>query len=320
MPRPKISAFVIAYNRASILGTCLRALRFADELIVIDKSSTDGSRCIAEAYADDVLTVPWTPTVEETRTLALSLCRHEWILFMDDDECLSADAGHRIRTELDAPTGEIYELPLRHYILGRHDERAYYWPEHHVRLFRRGAVNFSRTVHAGIVRLSARVARFEASDGVCIHHLSHADAAGWIEKTNRYTSRPDRVGIKAGPEGFTAFAHQRIDHWMACTRDDTPNGYPAAVAVLRAVYDIVDAVKAWEAESGHTGTALFEQACALLDRTMLRGERAFSVPHADQQSAGNRPEADPHGTTPETLPHRRPIAGAGSAVADAQAT
>ena len=38
-----ISGFVIAYNRAPLLGTCLRSLRFVDELIVIDKSSTDDS-------------------------------------------------------------------------------------------------------------------------------------------------------------------------------------------------------------------------------------------------------------------------------------
>jgi glycosyltransferase involved in cell wall biosynthesis len=124
MPRAKISAFVIVFNRASILGTCLRALRFADELIVVDKSSTDGSRVIAGAYADDVITVPWTPTVEETRTLALSLCRHEWILFMDDDECLSASAEGYIRREIENPIADIYEIPLRHYILGRHDEGA----------------------------------------------------------------------------------------------------------------------------------------------------------------------------------------------------
>jgi glycosyltransferase involved in cell wall biosynthesis len=271
MPRAKISAFVIAFNRDTILGTCLRALQFADELIVVDKSSTDGSRAIAEAYADDVVTVPWTPTVEETRTLALSLCRHEWILFMDDDECLSAEAARLVCTELENPTADIYEFPQRHYIIGQHDERAYYWPEHQVRLFRRGAVSFSRTVHAGIVRHSDRVTRFAASDGVCIHHLSHPDVSGWIEKTNRYTSRPDRAGIKAGPEGFAAFAHERIDHWMARTRteapgDHAPGGYPAAVAVLRAIYDMVDAVKAWETETGLSGAGVFAQICVALDQ------------------------------------------------------
>jgi glycosyltransferase involved in cell wall biosynthesis len=263
---PKISAFVITCNRAQILGTCLRALRFADELVVVDKSSTDASRAIAEAYANQVLTVPWTPTVEETRTLAASLCRHEWILFMDDDECLSGDAAGHIRAELKNPTAEIYEFPLRHYILGRHDERAYYWPEHHVRLFRRGAVTFSPVVHAGIVRHSRNVGRFLADDGVCIHHLSHPDVAGWIEKTNRYTSRPDRAGMRIGPDGFAAFAHERIDHWMACTEDTTPDGYPAAAALLRAVYDMVDAVKAWEADNGMDGRALFQDVCQGLDR------------------------------------------------------
>jgi Glycosyl transferase family 2 len=277
MPRPRISAFVIVYNRANLVGTCLRGLAFADELIVVDKSSTDESRSIAAAYADDVVTVPWTPTVEETRTLALSLCRHEWILFMDDDECLSAAAANHIRTELAHPTAEIYEFPLRHYILGRHDERAYYWPEHHVRLFRRGAVTFCRTVHAGIVRHSENVARFAASDGVCIHHLSHPDVSGWIAKTNRYTSRPDRVGITAGPKGFAAFAHERIDYWMARTLDDAPGGYPAATALLRAVYDMVDAVKAWEAESGQDGGALFEQTCKVLDDAHECGEPGLLV-------------------------------------------
>ena len=292
MSRPKISAFVIAFNRAALLGTCLRALTFADELIVVDKSSTDGSRAIAETYADDVVTVPWTPTVEETRTLAASMCRHEWILFMDDDECLSAEAEGRILAELENPTADIYEFPLRHYILGQHDERAYYWPEHHVRLFRRGAVTFSRTIHAGIVRHSESVMRFSASDGVCIHHLSHPDVSGWIEKTNRYTSRADRMGIKAGPEGFAAFAHERIDHWMARGTDHTPDGYPAAVALLRAVYDMVDAVKAWETERGIDGTTLFEQTCLALDQAHPVGERLQRGPFANELSTNTGEEKE----------------------------
>jgi glycosyltransferase involved in cell wall biosynthesis len=60
--REKLSALVIAYNRAPIIGTCVRALGFADELIVVDKSSTDGTGAIAAQYADLVITVPWSPT------------------------------------------------------------------------------------------------------------------------------------------------------------------------------------------------------------------------------------------------------------------
>ena len=265
MPVAKISAFVICFNRADVLATCLRALRFADELIVVDKSSTDDSNAIARSIADRVVVVPWSPTVEETRALALSLCQHEWILFMDDDECLSAAAGRRIRAELENPQAAIYELALRHYILGCHDERAYYWPEHHVRLFRRGAISFCGTIHAGITRHAARVVRFPVEQGVCIHHFSNASVAGWIEKANRYTASPDRDGIKPGSEGLAAFAHQRIDHWFGRTDDDTADGYPAAAALLRAVYDLVDGLKAWEAARALDGSELLLLACARQD-------------------------------------------------------
>jgi glycosyltransferase involved in cell wall biosynthesis len=272
MPVPPISAFVICYNRADTIDACLRGLEFADELIVVDKASTDDTARIAKRHTDRVITMPWTPTVEETRRFALSLCRYDWILFMDDDECLRTGAAAWIRAELETPRADIYEFALRHYILGRHDERAYYWPEHHVRLFRRGAVTFADTVHAGITRHSDRVARLPADPDVSIHHFSNADVAGWIEKTNRYTAVRDRSGIKAGSEGLAAFAHQRIDHWFARTRDDAPAGYPAAAALLRAVYDMVDALKAWEAESGSNGADLLRDACRRLEAEYTRVE------------------------------------------------
>src|SRR3954469_17702893 len=110
--REKISAFVVSYNRAAVLGTCLRALRFADEIIVVDKFSTDDSFAVAGELADRVFTVPWSPTVEETRMFALSKCSHDWILFLDDDECLSPEAARFIQSELEAPRADVYALPL----------------------------------------------------------------------------------------------------------------------------------------------------------------------------------------------------------------
>jgi glycosyltransferase involved in cell wall biosynthesis len=255
--REKLSAFVIAYNRASLLETCLRAASFADELIVVDKSSTDESAAVAARYADRVEIVPWSPTVEETRAFALSLCRHEWILFLDDDEILSAETGPYSRNLLDNPDAEIFAIPLRHYVLGVHDERAYYWPEAHHRLFRKGAVEFVPTVHGGVALQTERTASIPADSGVCIHHLSYRDVASWIERTNRYTDRPDRVQVEGGTGNLIQFAHDRIDDWMRRTTDSSADDYPAAVALLRGIYDMVDRLKAWERERGLDGAELF---------------------------------------------------------------
>jgi glycosyltransferase involved in cell wall biosynthesis len=115
----------MACNRAALLGTCPRSLRFADELIVMDKSSTDDSPRIARRYADRVITVPWSPTVEETRNLALAQCRHDWVVFLDDDEMLSPEAITYLHAARDADAPDAVALPRRNWTLGAFDANAY---------------------------------------------------------------------------------------------------------------------------------------------------------------------------------------------------
>jgi len=261
-----ISGFVISYNRATLLETCLRSLRFVDELIVIDKSSTDRSRRIARRYADRVIMVPWSPTVEETRGLALAQCRHEWIAFLDDDEMFSPAAIEYLRAPRTVHGAEAVALPRRHWILGTFDADAYYWPEHQIRFFRRGSIEFGPIVHGGTELRTDRIERIAPESLIYVEHLSHADAHQWIERTNRYTSQPSRVRAESAAEDMIAFAHRRIDQWLALSRHSDRSDYAAAVAVLRAVYDMVDRVKAWEAERGLDGDDAFRARCAELNR------------------------------------------------------
>jgi hypothetical protein len=286
--RAKLSAVVVAYNRAPLIGTCLRGLGFADEVIVVDKSSTDATRAIAAPYADLVITVPWSPTVEETRAFAVAQCAHDWIICLDDDECLSTQAIRFIQEELTAPRADVYGLLQRHYILGTHDEAAYYWPEHQIRMFRRGTVTFNGTVHNGIEVHSDNVLRVSPDTGVAIHHLSHQDVAQWFEKTNRYTSRLDRERVADCGQSLARFAHDRIDHWLSRTGNASPGGYPEAVAVLRATYDLVDRLKTWEEERGVDAAVEFQRICACLDAGYTRlglvrdrsGQTVTAAPYA----------------------------------------
>jgi hypothetical protein len=297
----KLSALVVSFNRAGIIGTCLRALRFADEVIVVDKSSTDETPEIAARLADRVITVPWSPTVEETRAFAVAQCSHDWIVFVDDDECLSSEAVRFIQAEVAAPRADAYAFPRRHYILGVHDERAYYWPEHQICLFRRGAVEFNSTVHAGVVPRSDRMLVVAEDTGACIRHLSHQDVAQWLDKTNRYTSCADRARVEHAGDDLIGFAHARIDHWLERTRDAAPGGYPRAVALLRTTYDLIDRLKTWEEERGLDGPAEFARICAALDAgyaalpvtapragRLTRGCPALLPPGADAAQAALR--------------------------------
>lgn len=275
MTAHRISGFVVSYNRAALIEACLRSIRFVDQLIVIDKSSTDGTREIAARYADLLITAPWSPTVEESRAAALALCQHDRVVFLDDDELLSPEAIAFLRRRWSA--APVVELPLKHYVLGCFDPGAYYWPEYHPRAFRKGAVSFGATVHGGLRRHTDQVERPALDSGVCIHHLSHRDVAQWIEKTNRYTSHPDRVRCEADAADLIGFAHARIDHWLARGDVMDRNGYPAAVALLRAVYDVIDRVKVWEETRGGDGAALLSGQCEALCRAYDALERRTGI-------------------------------------------
>lgn len=262
-----ISGFVVSYNREAVIETCLRSIRFVDELIVVDKSSTDGSAAIARRYADRVVTVPWSPNVEETRALAYKECKGDFIVFLDDDECLSPEAMTFLKAEAAAPSADLYVLPCRHHILGRHDERAYYWPEAHVRAFRRGALEFMTIVHGGLRSLSENIRRLEPETGICFHNISHADTHEWIAKANRYTSIRDR-NLTVDAEGRASpvlLARRCIEHYAGLV----PEGgdvYLEAVAVLRALYTIIDGIKDWEQEQEATGAEMFDAFCLEMRR------------------------------------------------------
>jgi glycosyltransferase involved in cell wall biosynthesis len=257
---PTISAFVIAYNRAELLRACLRRVRFVDELIVVDKSSTDETPEVARELADRYELVPWSPVVEDTRAYAQSLCTGDWIICLDDDEVLSPTAPEGIAEVIArCPEADVFYIPIRHYILGRFDPRAY--PEElRPALYRRGMIEYPTAVHASAVVDQACRQQVKV-EGIWIDHLSHPDVAAYLEKTNRYTSQPNRSGLfTTDPAQLAMFARHRIG--LVAIGGDA---HVEAVGLLRAVYDIIDVLKRWE-ETQPNGHEAFRQFCQAIEQ------------------------------------------------------
>jgi hypothetical protein len=209
--------------------------------------------------------VPWSPTVEETRAFAVGQCRHDWVLLLDDDECLSIEAVRFIAEEMRAPRAEAYRLPRLNFILGRYDPRAWYGGDVALRLLRRDRVEFTPRVHDGMVIRTDQVFDVPLETGAHLLHFSHADSATWIEKTNRYTSQDERLRFRPAEAGLLHAAREALDRYAAASDLRTPDPYVEAVAVLRAVYDMVDEVKHWEAGLGETGAERFQAAMQALE-------------------------------------------------------
>lgn len=74
------------------------------------------------------------------------------------------------------------------------------------------------------------------------------------------------------------FAHRRIDHWLSHSRNSNRDDYPAAVALLRAIYDMVDRLKMWEADRGIDGAAAFRARCVQLELAYDDLETRLGIP------------------------------------------
>jgi glycosyltransferase involved in cell wall biosynthesis len=261
-----LSGVIITYNRIDVVETCLNAARIVcDELIVVDKSSTDGTAESGARIADRLITVPWSPAVEETRAYAMGYASGEWILRVEDDECLNAPALIFIAEQLKNPVAQVYNLPIRHYILGRHDPEALYCLEGRPCLFKKGTMRWSARVHGGVEVLAPQHIVLDRPGGPAIEHFSHRDTSSWIEKANRYTSCPDRCLFQTHDDVTPVRMMEIMKKFMRKVPLND-NGYKTAVASLRAVYGIIDAVKHWEEVNGIDGAKAFREACDRLNR------------------------------------------------------
>lgn len=94
MTRPAISLCMIVKNEVHHLTDALTSVRgIADQVLVGDTGSTDGTQALATAMGATVLDVPWTDDFAAARNAVLDHATQPWILYFDADERATADVG-----------------------------------------------------------------------------------------------------------------------------------------------------------------------------------------------------------------------------------
>lgn len=99
----KISACYIVKNEAKTLARSIRSLRGqADELIVVDTGSSDGTQGIAAGYGARVISTKWQDDFSAPRNLALEQATGDWIVFLDGDEYFTEETKGNLRRVIKA--------------------------------------------------------------------------------------------------------------------------------------------------------------------------------------------------------------------------
>ena len=90
----KISAYILAFNEAEKIKAAAESVLWADEIVVVDSHSTDGTAEIAAGLGARVVQVPFNG-FGDLRNRAIDACRHDWIFSLDADERCTAAGARR---------------------------------------------------------------------------------------------------------------------------------------------------------------------------------------------------------------------------------
>jgi len=142
--RPGLSVIVIARNEAARIASCLEALGWADELVVVDDDSTDATAEIARAHGARVIVRPMRGGFGEQKAFALAQARHPWVLSIDADEVVTPALRGEIEAALIEPGDCVgYRMPRLTHYLGRPIRHCGWYPLPVLRLFRRDRARFT---------------------------------------------------------------------------------------------------------------------------------------------------------------------------------
>jgi glycosyltransferase involved in cell wall biosynthesis len=156
---PRLSVAVIAKNEVDRIGRLLDSVGIADEVVVVDSGSTDGTIELCESRGARVVFVEWQGYARQKQA-AMDLARGEWVLNLDADEALSPELAQEISEaiEMADPSVKGFSMPRLSRYLGRWIWHGGWYPDRKVRLVRRGSGRWTgdglheRLEVSGIVR------------------------------------------------------------------------------------------------------------------------------------------------------------------------
>lgn len=198
---PKLTAVILTYNEETHIEDCVRSLAWADEVLVFDSFSKDGTVVLAEAAGATVLQSPFENYAQQ-RNAALDAVETDWVFFVDADERGTPELAAEIRQVLLEGSQTAWFVPRHNIIFGKLTMGAGWYPDYQLRLLRHGFVTFERPVHEMAV-VQGESGYLESP----LIHYNYVDKAHFQDKQSAYTSYDAGILYQEG-------VHVRPHHYV----------------------------------------------------------------------------------------------------------
>ena len=201
--RAGISVCVVCRNEGDKLESCLESVRWADEVLVMDLESTDGSAELAARLGATVVTREPFPIVEPLRNELAARASGEWILALDPDERVTPGLAAELRRLSDRDDVDLVEIPFSHWDFGHPPTRRLHRFDPKPRFYRRGRVSWPSEPNTLPKVAPQRLHRLPDREELVIVHDRNRTIPEALDRALRYAPAEAQARIDAG-ETFTA--------------------------------------------------------------------------------------------------------------------
>lgn len=211
-PMSLISVYIIAYNEAEKVAATIDSASWADEIIVVDSNSTDGTQEIATRMGARVVQVAFQG-FGHLRNQAIEACTHEWIFSIDADERCTPEVAAEVRAiASDAQSLDVWRVPRRNFFMGRWIRHSGWYPNfRQPQLFRKGTMSYDlKPVHEGyVLHTDKPIGTLKNA----IWQFPFKNMAEVMHKANRYSSLGAEKIVHKKISMGSALAHGIWSFW-----------------------------------------------------------------------------------------------------------
>lgn len=234
---PFFSVTIITKNEAHNIEACLNSVAWADEIIVVDSGSTDGTVDICRKYTDKVVVTGW-PGYGEQKQRALEMATGEWVLSLDADERVTPPLKEEILSKLPNTAYDAFEISFSSEYCGKIIRFGDWWNDCQVVLFRRTKARFASVLVHEKIEIQGKIGKLKGK----IHHIAFPDLYTVLRKMNDYSSwgaeQKKLAGkkgslLKALSHGIWAFIR---GYWLRLGFLDGKEGFLLAVSNAEGTY------------------------------------------------------------------------------------
>ena len=243
-----ISVVVCVYNEERRIANLLETLRWCDDIVVVDKSSTDRTREIAESYGAKLVVVPYSDML--TCEFGHGAAKYEWVLSLTASDMVHPALAEKIQT-LVREKGQDYDIIAFPYVVGALGVISPHSPWNYPlkkMLYKKSIAKFQPVVHKEMVFASDKVYWMEPNGEEAVFHLTHQSLDSFFERHIRY-NRSEAMNFSSMGRGLLRSACETVAAigWMTLVRRTWLLGIDGiALMVAFVTYFLMKFLYVWE--------------------------------------------------------------------------